>query len=374
MRINSLKQNLSNGQTINYKHVKDYSGIRNNPFILQNSLISFKSDVSDSGRFIFVDIPNIHCPCCGKKMVPRKVYDSVLTRNALEGRSADAVKTLSKFQNNMPRIEKKCFNLIKSYSRKYPDKTINEILLVLRKENLPKLTKKQLKVINAIDKIGEDLPEQSKNMLIEITSNAKRIIIEDRPDYVFKRKTFIKNINAFADMLNEPVAINIGNKLRKTASKLTNSENDIDSFIAKYSKRGSFEIGQRLIPFSTVEHIRPKAPVNKNTPHGKSINKNYIAECSFDNNARMSTPLSVWVEIRPEMTKNIKKYMKDVLTLVKNGEVEGYDDYPLQVAKTLKIESQGKINIERWIKKIRAKRYKFDLTDFVKNLLPRGIK
>lgn len=296
---------------------------------------------SIKSKFIFATIEGIHCPCCGKAMITRKKHETTLTERALSGPSVKAIQILSQFEESMKDVEKLCFQKIKQISKKEPRKDLQKILLRLRPESLKRLQTGQLKIINKINSFGELLSNNSRMQLLKITDMAKTIIIEDHPENQFRRKIFINNISKFKESIPEN---KIGDQIYEVALSLKNSENDLDSFIVKYSQRSSREIGQRLVTFSTIEHIKP------HSGEGKSAMENYLSECLADNGNKGDMPLHEWLKIHPEMIENTKLYLTDIINIINQGRAKGYESYPLDVTKTLKQESLGKIDLEDWVR------------------------
>lgn len=335
-----MKVSLINFFNTNSKSKNTVSPVQfANPTSAKNISFQSKMDVVETGKFAFLNFENIHCPCCGRVMVPSKIHDSVLNENVLAGPGKKALNVISKFERNMHPIEKKCFLMMKEISEKHPSKTLQELLMVLRPESLRHLTKRQFTVFNRMEIFGEKLSPSSKAELAELISDAKTIIINDSPENLFRRKKFIANILEFYNLIPEK---NIGKQIYETSHELKTSRNDVNSFIVKFSVREPVRIGRRMVPYSNVEHIKPEAL------GGTSQGLNYLVECSLDNNEKGSMPLSEWLELHPEMINNTKMYLKDIIKLINKGKVSGYESYPVEVAKTLHRESKGKIDLEQW--------------------------
>lgn len=280
------------------------------------------------------------CPCCGRSMVTPNHFRAKLTEEALTGSSENAVKVLSGFEKNMYEIEKLCFKKIKELSLIEPDKTLQELLIKMRAPSRKQLNANQYSTLNKIDILGEGLPDESKTKLTQLTNEARYLISADIYTRPFKRKAFIKKIE---DIKNEIPENNIGQELYKEAINLDNSDNNMHAFIVKYSRRGSKEIGQRLVSKSvaTAEHIIPQAK------GGRNLLENYISECAGCNNTRGETNLNEWiVNSHPEMTTNIQKHIDLIIDKINSGRYKEFAWYPQEVSKTIYEQSKGLITLD----------------------------
>lgn len=236
-------------------------------------------------------------------------------------------------------IEKLCFDKIEEISKTKSQNNLQEILMSLRPESLKKLRTSEFKILGEMDNLGRDLSFESLIELSNLTNEARNLISKDTPDNPFKRKSFIYSVSQFKEQIPEK---EIAEKIYKKASSLSNSDNDVNSFIVKYSQRSSREIGQRLISraAATIEHIKPRADEGTNSAG------NYLLECMGCNNDRGNIPLDQWVKAHPSMLKNTQKYMDFVIKKINLGLFKDFDWYPEAIAETLKTESKGLINLD----------------------------
>lgn len=325
----------------NYARQKTYTRTNENSLINLPIKDSFNSQVSFNGsRLPFSHLQNIPCPCCGKIMIPPNLFSKKLTAENLSGTSAKAIKVLSEFKDNMPDIEKLCFEKFEKISRTSPNKALAEIVKNLRDESLKKLKVNQFNVLRDINSMSANLSKDSVARIKALLKESKKIIEKDSPDNLFKRKTFIKKLFRITSEIPEK---ELGEKIHTKSFEIDNSENDVNAFIVKYSQRSSSEIGQRLVSkaVSTIEHIKPQ--VNK----GENLDKNYLLECAGCNNSRMAIPLDEWIKnVHPEMPENTQKHFDFIIDLINQKKIKDFDDYPEEVAKTLEKESKGLIKID----------------------------
>ena len=339
---NKFSSNLSNERNLHHVLYKPY-------------IPSF--GLKSAARFIATHVFNIPCPCCGRIMLPRVVLDNDLTEKVLSGSGKIAINALSKFEKSMHKIEKLCFRKLKAFSKLQPEKSLQEMLEVLRPKSIERLISSQLSILDIIVKQGEGLSPSSKEKLMEILERSRKVIIEDNPEGSFKRKKFIDNITRLIQNIPEEDKP-LGESILNAAFKLSTSKDDLDAFIIKYSgfvsriiegeevkiHRSSLEIGQRLVypSVATFEHIKPKSN------GGSSETANGLAECFKCNNTRGNIPFDDWIRLHPEMEINLRRYMDVIIRLIRKNPImkKNYPEYPVIIAKTILEESKGLIDFE----------------------------
>lgn len=295
---------------------------------------------------IIRDMKDMPCLCCGIKMVPFKDYLKILTKKALSGNSSDAVNVLRQFKDNMHPIEKLCFKTLEELSAEDPTKTMQEILIGLRKENLEKLTSRQLEVLNEIQYLGKDLTKNTSNEVKELVIYAKGIILKDNPANLFKRQTFINNIREIVGNIPEE---GLSGEIIRVANSLDNSENDLQAFIVKYSRRSSREIGQRLVypSIKTKEHLVAQNPLEG--PNGTSEEGNIAWTCERCNSEEKGNDsILKWANDKPEMCiYHAQRYFDFHTEKIYEGVIPPeYLDTLRKVSKTLINGSNHKIKID----------------------------
>lgn len=76
-------------------------------------------------KIFFRKIANEHLPCAytGIEMISQKQFDELIQTKVLTGNSADVIKELKKFEKSLFPVENGIFNILKSLSEKYPEKS-----------------------------------------------------------------------------------------------------------------------------------------------------------------------------------------------------------------------------------------------------------
>lgn len=299
--------------------------------------VSFKGNHDDK---TMKKLKDLHCPCCGVKMLAEEDLKKLSKDKRIEGPSKDAIEALEPYQEHMRKNEKLVFRTLKKESEKYPDKKLSELLQGEVLENpLSQLKLIESHVFNRIEDVSEGLTD-SKALVKQAVEEAREIISQDKEDYQFKRKTFIKKLNDIEPSKSEKATHNI---ICEIAQKLPQANNNYNAFMVKYAGRSSSEIAMSLIKMSvgTVEHVKPE------TSGGQSRLSNYILECGGCNHPRGSIPLDEWIKkSHPKMPENTQIYMDEIIEKLNNGEIPEFSDYPPKIKKSLEKESKGLIRLD----------------------------
>lgn len=274
-----------------------------------------------------------------------------------KARSKKMISELNKYEKSMHPIEHEVFTQLKRLHRNHPEKNLQELITVLRPNNVRRLKKIQNKILNDINLTAINLSKESKQKVLAVT-NTVRKILEEGPD-PFKKKTFMREIAEVTRNLPEK---EIADKIYRLATSVPSSGNDVSAFIVKYSgtvpdlvdgvykefPRSSREIAQRLLSPSvgTHEHIRANTPSKKGHARGESHPKNYLLQCYNCNNKRLNMPFDQWVRLHPEIIDNVQKYIDVIIDRINNNQIKNYAWYPVAVAKTLYEESKGLIKLD----------------------------
>lgn len=310
-----------------------------NPYhsrVLQKSA----SDSVSFGQNFLTRIDGMICPCCGIKMTTTKKFNSRLKEAVLSGASKKAVEVITEFEPNLHRTEARCFTILKKLSKKNPDKTLQELIIMESPKHLYHLQLRQLRILDQIDIHTKELPPDIKENIEKISTEARSTINQETAENIaqnqspFKRKAIINSLEAIKNAYPDNKILE---EIHKISLRLPNSSNDVDSFFVKYTRRSPSEIGQRLVTKSqsTIEHILPQSE------DGKNLEGNYLGECAGCNNSRGSILLNDWIAANPQMLKNLRIYMRQVALLINSGEIIAHDNYMKKVIATIRKETLG---------------------------------
>lgn len=336
--MNVIKIQQTNPYNKSYLKRTNSSNFVNQTNIPKNDIFlnSTQRPISFGSNFL-TRIEGLICCCCGDKMTTAERFTAKLNEKTLLGTSKSAIAALSEFEINLHKTEKKCFTIIKKLSKKYPNSTLQELLIKEAPKHLEKLQLRQLRVLDQIDIRLKKLPTEIQSQISKISNDARTIIVQETTQNLaynempFKRKVVLRSIE---DLKNASPQNQIVQEIYEIAQKLPSSSNDVNSFFVKYSRRDSKEIGQRLVSksISTIEHLLPKSE------GGESIESNYLGECAGCNNARGSIFMNDWIAMNPKMLKNLKLNLKEIIGHIKSGKIVEHDNYPNLITPTIKDE------------------------------------
>lgn len=340
--------------------------IPNNSFI-QQSHKDFKKSLLGSSRLSLpsfgakslTSLKGIHCPCCGMPMVVMEDFTKVLTEQNLSASSEEALGHISKFQPSLHHVEKRIFHMLKRLSKTKPDATLAQLLIEEAPKHFKNLQMRQLRFLDKIDIYSVALPADLKAKVTAMSSTARQQILsvadsKDINSQYFKRKMFVNPIRELMEANPDNATLKI---IYQCAEKLPKSTNDLDSFVIKYFRRSSREIGQRLVSpsVSTVEHLLPLAQ------DGENDIRNYLPECAHCNGERHDTLLHKWIHDHPEMLKNILVTVKEVFSKIKRIKNNIYvkQNYPKIVVERIVEQTLGNAKGDKaipaeWVKKFQS--------------------
>ncbi|MEI8377713.1 MAG: hypothetical protein WCF95_04155 [bacterium] len=299
------------------------------------------SGVNFSG-FHLREVPNLHCPCCGKMM-----YTQEQIKKFAEKLSVAKGENISKFLgphlHNLHPVEKNVAETLINLSEANPEKTIKELLMLKRLESKVHLEKEQIKLINSAIKDAKNLEGGVKGDLLNRLHEIKRIVLKGKHGHPFKRKNVVATIENFALSEKNPSNQEILKNMSDKIHTLPMSGNDFNAFILKYTQvsRDDFEIAKRIFfpNQPTIEHINPALRSVKNINHGKNDLSNYLDMCLDCNGERGIEPYYLFVERKPQMKENLPRHMNEVQHYIRKKDMPSYYDYPLKVRQTIREQS-----------------------------------
>ena len=343
MRINSINYFLCN----NYNN----STLKNKPE--NNNIIKFSgSSTGVEGSKMRKALYGITCPCCGIKMISTKDINSAL-KLPPDTPSKEVIPILAKYKNQLHGVEKDVFYTLKALSMDYPNLSLRQLLDMEREYSLKLLRNDENKIIERIRKIGHFISEKSMKKLEATIKEAEQFINQDGINSTFKRRVFIAKIADITKTLPEKDA---AQTIFEIAHEIPRAGNSKPAFIVKYTEkkpstgieRTSHDIikGMLFPSIGTIEHVKIRSPKFRHGG-GKNQRNNYILECQRDNNLRDSMPFIEFIKTNPQFYgENLQKYIDTIIEKLNNGKLKGFEDYPAQIARTLRYQSKGKIKID----------------------------
>mgnify|MGYP001809703799 CR=1 FL=1 len=271
---------------------------------------------------------NIPCSSCGGQMMSAKSYKKFTER--IVGKSTkEILNIIASYGKYLRPTEKACLEILKKENKLNPDADLKELLIGLSPEFLKSLTIEQFKVLDKIDKLGTKLPFEEQKALKHLNNNARNIISGRRHGAGnFKRKIWLDNIFNFVQTLPNQ---QLSREIYKTADSFPTSENSVNAFIVKYSRREPTEIARRFLidTIVSVDHILAK--------HlgGESHWNNYVLKCRGCNSHEgHDTPLER-VQKNPHIHEHSQKSMDRIIEFINAGsrKMRGFYEYPRIIAE-----------------------------------------
>lgn len=279
------------------------------------------------------------------------------------------IDIITKYEDFLFPVEKNVFSEIKNYRKTNSEATLQEIMLALRPKHIKTLEQDQIKVLDEIEALANNLDKGLKGRVKNCTTRARDTIFNENSEDTFKRKNLISSLNKLKEELPNNILIS---EIYEKALELPNSKNSVSAFIAKYSgkvmineqlcadaedmnppsfvQRSDKEIGQSLLrgAISTIEHIKPKrAYRNPKDPEMNSIADWALAHDDC-NGRRDCYDLDIHLTNTPEILEGNypQKHINFIIDDINNGELKSCEQYPLIIKKTLFRESKGLINLD----------------------------
>lgn len=282
-----------------------------------------------------------------------KEYAKAKIKLSPEAHNAKVISLLQPFENRMHPIEKEVFLRIKNLHARLPKKSLQELMLIMRPENIKILEEKQLKTLNEIDLISNDLSPTSAEKVKNLIEETKNVIVDESAEDPFKRKIFLKKIFDITKTFPET---DYASKIIEKAWSIPTSQSDASAFIVKYSgktiknqRRSSKEIATRLLSPSegSIDHL--VAQKSAEGLRGENSRANAaMMDKDCNNNDKSNIPLYECVKLNPSLPKNFQKYISVIIDKINNGTIknQNIEKYPEELKQTLAKASKGTIMLD----------------------------
>ena len=140
------------------------------------------------------ELDNITCPYSGVKMISGRKMDKLEKQLYNCETIGERIDLLAPYKPCMQKLEKHMYGVFKDYAIKNPNGSLNECLQELKPDALAELRIDQLKVLDDVDKISNNINAKTALKIRAVTTNARKMIIEDRQDQIFKRKDLLSSL------------------------------------------------------------------------------------------------------------------------------------------------------------------------------------
>ena len=254
-----------------------------------------------------------------------------------------SVKVLSRYTKNMLPVEKEMFEIFKEYSKQNPNGNFVDCLNSLRPKAHKKLMLEEFDVLDKVDDMSRNASPDLALAVRHKTTKCRDVILTDNPMKPFKRKTLITSLDEIIPTKKEQ---KLFENLKEQVEYLPTSGTSKNAFIVKYTDtarpRTHEEIAKRLLRSSlqTAEHIHP------DSLGGANSLGNFILTSAGRNSERGNMPLPKFIQKYPDIPKYMQTHAEQIIDNINNGKLQGYEDYPFKLKKTLYNESKGLIDLD----------------------------
>lgn len=335
---NNTNYSAKTNQKQNYSYMYNLKNTGKDTFIKSTSQTFKGSGSKTKAGDVLKELDNITCPYSGVKMISFDKMNKIEHRLDLCRNLSEGIDVLDKHKQSMQKLEKNIYGKLKDYQRIHPNSTANDYLQSIKPECLAKLRIEEFKVLDNIDKLSNKMTPEQALEIRRITTNARKQILDDKTDQVFKRKDLLTDL---AIITKENNNSKLADEIWNTANKLPKSATNFDAFVVKYANRSQKEIMARLLrpSVASIEHITPKSI---NPDHTLA---NFMLTSRDWNSDRGNTPLPEYIKSHPNIPKYCQRYANDIIKAIKKDKLKNSDWYPYLLKEKLYNESDGIINV-----------------------------
>ena len=281
---------------------------------------------------------DVTCPYRGVKIIPGTALRGFEKNLAKCENAENIIKLLTPYYDNLLSTEKSMYAIFKDFSMLNPSDNIQNCLQMLYTNCLTKLKLEEFYVLDEVDIMSRKLSPSTALKLRHKTTRCRQIILDNKNQNTFKRKTFLDSLEEIIPNENER---EIFSDIKNKALFLPTSSSSKNAFIVKYARREQTETARRLFIGSTgsIEHVTPESLGGINTIG------NFLLTTADGNRYRENMPLTEYIKRHPNIPTYMQQYMDDVIRNIHNGELQGNETYPYKIKKKLMEESNGRIMI-----------------------------
>lgn len=298
-----------------------------------------------SSNFKISKVEDLPCPSCGNIMMPKAQVSRFRSAVLTKVPEQSCVKFLLKYEKYMAPVEHEVFREIKSLSKKYPEKLLNELVSELREVKIGQLENVQLKKISVMKEMAKTLNKREKEDVDSLLDFSASIITSRSNVNPFRRKRFLTNIEEL-NLSDDKVK----KQLVRVANSFPSSHEAESAWIVKYS--GTDKNGEKWSSKAITERFLSGSSTN--TDHmlaqdldGQNLISNYLSMHSACNTAKTNKTFMEWFNEAPEeRAKNIKTYLRAVQNKIDSGAIteSRYQNYPSEAVETIKKLSNGELD------------------------------
>ncbi len=308
------------------------------------------SSVAFKAYFPLRKFSGIPCPSCGIPMLANKDMLVFIT-DATQTRGLELRKVLYSGRGYYRPIEDKFAQTAYRALPDHPHANLNDITEILAQTYLPRLEKKQEKVLREMLDNMKRLTKQDRDAVNSFLKGILWIIFKRNPQNPFSRQRFLEHFESVSQN-----ATSNGNfaRLQKIAEKMPTSLDSVEAFIVKNARQiqkdretnaeKKLNMASKIISpsLATIEHMLTKIKVENNNID------NFLLMCEQCNTSRKTTSYKHWLTTHPEMPENLRLYAEYVSSLIrrhKDRALQDMETYLADANETLKRVSKGKLRL-----------------------------
>lgn len=279
------------------------------------------------------------------------LFKDLLNNSESTLRSSGVVmKKLAKLKSYLDGTPLEVFEQLEIYSRKYPRKTLTEIINMdeivkfHRMKNLLQRAETREQVdfhFENIQQIIQRAIPHPQEFYDELKEKALNIFASENDPII--RMARIKAL--YMKVLRKDQCEHLANKVNKEVDQMPITYTTKDSFFV-FAHDNNFDDRQILASIfspviSTFEHVVPKSQ------NGANKMSNGLVMHKSCNGYRSSMSYSKFFRYHTEMPKNIQKQVNFITRLILNGKLDGsFRFWPMTIAKTLFDYTDGAIDLD----------------------------
>lgn len=256
-----------------------------------------------------------------------------LTADGISLKAPRVMQKLEKYRSLFGEEDKVILDLMDKYALLYPKKTFAEIFNMpevieyhreIHSANLERDKDTRINVFKRLKELGDTLNPDDSRALKETNSNAVRVLNNIYYQPHIKRELIRDIYKNFAANATGKVP---KRKIMKIIEDLPMGGMTPDRFVVEAVDKKSSDMdivnyfAKRLQ--ATYEHFKARSN------EGEDRQKNIIVLCQKCNEERSDLPYPFFLRFHPEMVQNIQKQINKIITFIKHGKLDGYEDFPV---------------------------------------------
>lgn len=285
-----------------------------------------------TGDFVTKEFEDVPCCCCGGRMM----LDSEPMAQHLASYKGKELANEIKEHRDYFRNDQGTIAMMIATEAEKTGCSASKAVKNIKPYFMPKLKEYCQGVLTSTDEIAKNrLGEQ--NPVSDIIEKEQKNIAKGKIDRVqFTEKLVGLHKSGKIDE-------DSWDKIINTVMQLPQTANTAQKMFQKVAGRQDAGVFNTLLFESgqTIEHVHP------HSRGGKNDTDNYLAECGECNHKRGNVSYMTWLKIHPEYPVNVQKHIE----WFQQQQVEGkfgkeYDDYGVNIKKTLSKESNGVMELK----------------------------